>query len=146
MRKQINKKGFTLVELLLVIAIIGILAAVLFVSLGRQRERARVTTFKENMRGLVTAYTACADGAGTIYAGEANGTSLACTGGTSGVDGTVPKITDCNDGASNVTLTSTTQTGDNWDVSAVCNRSSGTPATCTASCSADGCVFSGTCD
>jgi len=45
--KIINKKGFTLVELLLVIAIIGILAAVLFVGLGNQRERARVTTFKE---------------------------------------------------------------------------------------------------
>ncbi len=141
--KKINKKGFTLVELLLVIAIIGILAAVLFIGLGNQRERARTTTFKENMRGLVTAYTACADGAGTIYVGAANGTSTACTGGTSGVTGNIPKITQCNDASANVTLTSTQTTGDRWNVSSICTRTSGS---CTAACSADGCVFTGQCD
>jgi type IV pilus assembly protein PilA len=145
MRKT-NKKGFTLVELLLVIAIIGILAAVLFVSLGNQRERARVTTFKENMRGLVTAYTACADGAGTIGVGLADGSIAVCTGGSSGVTDNMPKITQCNDATSYITITSTKQTGDEWNVSAVCTRSNGTPASCTAYCSADGCRFEGTCD
>jgi len=141
-----NKKGFTLVELLLVIAIIGILAAVLFVSLGNQRERARTTTFKENVRGLVTAYTACADGGGTIGVGVADGSIPACAGGSSGVVDNMPKITQCNDGGAYVTITSTDQTGDNWNFSAVCNRSEGTPASCTAHCSADGCRFEGTCD
>lgn len=143
MQKRKMKKGFTLVELLLVIAIIGILAAVLFVGLGNQRERARVTTFKENMRGLVTAYTACTDGAGIIYEGPANGTSGACTGGTSGVSGAVPKITQCNDASANVTLASTVSSGDQWDVSATCARTAGN---CVADCNADGCTFAGTCD
>jgi prepilin-type N-terminal cleavage/methylation domain-containing protein len=139
-------EGFTLVELLLVIAIIGILAAVLFVSLGNQRERARTTTFKENVRGLVTAYTACADGGGTIGVGTADGTVAVCTGGNSGVTDNMPKITQCNDASEYVTITSTNRTGDDWNFSAVCNRSEGTPATCTAYCSADGCRFEGTCD
>jgi type IV pilus assembly protein PilA len=145
MRKT-NKRGFTLVELLLVIAIIGILAAVLFVSLGNQRERARTTTFKENVRGLVTAYTACADGGGTIGVGLADGSIAVCTGGNSGVTDNMPVITQCNDASAYVTITSTNQTGDDWSFSAICDRSEGTPATCTAYCSADGCRFEGTCD
>lgn len=142
-----NKKGFTLVELLLVIAIIGILAAVLFVGLGNQRERARVTTFKENMRGLVTAYTACTDGGGTIVGGSADGgTTVVCSGGTSNVTGTIPKITQCNNASSFVTIAVPTASGDAWNSTSSCTRT-GTPAvSCAASCSSDGCVFTGTCD
>lgn len=147
MRKQ--NKGFTLVELLLVIAIIGILAAVLFVGLGNQRERARVTTFKENMRGLVTAYTACTDGGGTIGVGDTGSETPipACDGGDSGVTGTLPKIDQCN-GTGTVTIAQSTQegstlSGDSWRVAATCSRTAGD---CVAECSADGCEFTGTCD
>jgi len=135
-------QGFTLVELLLVIAIIAILVTVLFVSLGGQRERARTTAFKENARGLVTTFTACTDGAGTIYSGELNGVGTACAGGTSSITAAVPRVPDC-DGVGNVSVNSNPTNGDNWAFSSVCTRTGGN---CTASCSSDGCTFSGTCE
>lgn len=146
--KKYHSKGFTLVELLLVIAIIAILATVLFVSLGGQRERARVTSFKENARGLVTTFTACTDGGGAIPATgtSLNGTGAACTGGTSGVTGILPKVSQCNSASAYVALSAVTTTGDNWTFTAVCNRSTGSPASCTAECNADGCTYTGTCE
>ena len=140
--KKNKNKGFTLVELLLVIAIIAILATVLFVSLGGQRERARVTAFKENIRGLVTAFTACTDGQGAIYSGELNGTGISCEGGTSGISSAVPKVIDC-DGKGNTSIISNPSDGDNWAFTSACTRSGGV---CNASCNADGCIFTGTCD
>lgn len=44
MKIKQNKQGFTLVELLLVMAIIGILAGVIMVGMGSSRKKARVTS------------------------------------------------------------------------------------------------------
>ncbi|MDD5749127.1 MAG: type II secretion system protein [Actinomycetota bacterium] len=137
-----KNKGFTLVELLLVIAIIAILATVLFVSLGGQRERARATAFKENVRGLVTAFTACTDGQGTIYSGDLDGVGKTCEGGTSGISSAVPKVIDC-DGKNSVSISASPSSGDNWAFTTSCTRSGGV---CNANCNADGCVFTGTCE
>lgn len=137
MQKKKVESGFTLVELLLVIAIIGILAAVLFVGLGKQRERARLTTFKENMRGLVTAATACTDGGGEIYTGIPDGDDPLCKNGPSGI-GNVPTITDC-DGDGTVELVSEDVFGDTWYLQATCTT--GANESCVANCSPDGCVF-----
>src|SRR5690349_8060280 len=54
MRKQ---KAFTLVEMLVVITIIGILAAILMPALGAAREAARGSQCKSNLRNF---YVGCA--------------------------------------------------------------------------------------
>lgn len=47
-----SQKGFTLVELLVVIAVIGLIASVVVVSLGTVREKARDTRRKEDLDAL----------------------------------------------------------------------------------------------
>jgi len=50
-----RKKGFTLIELMIVIAIIAILAAVLVPNFMRAREASRLTACKSNLKNISTA-------------------------------------------------------------------------------------------
>lgn len=54
-RHQKNRQGFTLVELLVVISIIGVLSGILFVNFSGVRERGRDTSRKNDMRQTKTA-------------------------------------------------------------------------------------------
>ncbi|MFM7070463.1 MAG: prepilin-type N-terminal cleavage/methylation domain-containing protein [Planctomycetota bacterium] len=59
---KIQKKGFTLVEMLVVIAIIAILAAIILPALAGARESARQNTCRNNLRQFYVSLTTHADG------------------------------------------------------------------------------------
>jgi len=104
--KNSNKKGFTLVELVVVIAIIGVLAAILVPSMMGYVKKARLKTANGNAK---TGYNAAADffteqetqgllGSTTIAQGQtAAEAALESNGTTKGVlalDGTAPSTWD----------------------------------------------------
>lgn len=55
MNKMLNKKGFTLIEILIVVAIIGILASVVVVGLGPAQKRGRDARRVSDLRSVQTA-------------------------------------------------------------------------------------------
>ncbi len=57
-------KGFTLVELLVVIAVIGILSAVVVLNTNSAKDKAKEANMKTNMTGVQTVATICADETG----------------------------------------------------------------------------------
>lgn len=72
--------GFTLVEILVVLAIIAILASIVFVSLGNQRQRARVMAAVAAVKSAMTPAMTCATLGGTVAAPAAGGGNALCSG------------------------------------------------------------------
>lgn len=70
MFKKLNKKGFTLAELLVVVAIIGVLVAVSIPIFTSQLEKAREATDLANMR---SAYAECSS---SVLTNEASSTDV----------------------------------------------------------------------
>src|SRR5512135_1271100 len=59
-----NRKGFTLIELMIVVAIIGILAAIAIPNFLKYQAKSKQSEAKTNLKGIFTSETA--------YFGEAN--------------------------------------------------------------------------
>jgi prepilin-type N-terminal cleavage/methylation domain-containing protein len=72
--KILNKKGFTLVELLVVVAIIGVLSSVAVVQLNVARDKARLAALQATMDETFNAILLCHDEGSTIE----NGAGAAC--------------------------------------------------------------------
>lgn len=56
MKKMLQQRGFTLIEILVVIAIIGILASILFPVFAKAREKARTSTCQSNLKQMGIAF------------------------------------------------------------------------------------------
>ena len=67
--KNTKKKGFTIVELVIVIAVIGILSAILIPTFSGLVQRAQNTALQENLRNAYVEYTSKEAGAGE-YLGQ----------------------------------------------------------------------------
>jgi prepilin-type N-terminal cleavage/methylation domain-containing protein len=63
-----NKKGFTLIEILVAIAIVGILATVVIVNLSSYRTRARGAKISGSLSSLIPSMATCWSFSGSVYA------------------------------------------------------------------------------
>lgn len=60
------KKAFTLIELLIIVAIIALLASAILVMVGQSRRNARLNSAKTALKSTLPAIIACKDGNGNV--------------------------------------------------------------------------------
>lgn len=61
-----RRRGFTLIEILIIIIIIGILASAILVSINQSSKNARINSAKTSLRSVLPAIIACKDGGGNV--------------------------------------------------------------------------------
>lgn len=66
------KKGFTLVEILVIVAIIALLSTAILVSIEQSKRNARMNGAKTSLKTILPAIVACVDGGGAISPRVAN--------------------------------------------------------------------------
>ncbi len=77
MRMKTNKKAFTLSELMIIIAIIGVLAVILIVTWAiSAQDRAAINSYKTSMESVKTAAEMCRISNGLIVSGSQAGTDI----------------------------------------------------------------------
>ena len=79
MRLKKSNSGFTLIELMTVIAIIGILASAIMISLGVQKKRATVNKVLTELSGVMENIYLCKSDDGTVDAPAGGGGGNICT-------------------------------------------------------------------
>lgn len=81
MIKKQAQAGFTLIELMIVVAIIGILAAVAIPAYSDYTVKAKVANIMTSVGGVKTAITTCIQEAGNVYTGCVPGDTTTGNGG-----------------------------------------------------------------
>ena len=91
-----RRTGFTIIELLIVVLIIGILASVAISKFGDSKRRAYLTAMKSDLRGLATvaesSFTTDNSYAGVVAPQGSDGVTLTFTGTTSGWSATAKHV------------------------------------------------------
>lgn len=124
MRKE-NKKAFSLIELMIVIAIIGILASVILISFSGKK-RAAIKSYMTSMKSIQTAVELCTGTNGTAQNGAPN--SNTCNPANGSLYPTVHSY--CGNAPY---FCVNNPTGNNWQVTTATN------ATCATSWDCQGC-------
>ncbi len=91
-----RRTGFTIIELLIVVLIIGILASVAIAKFGESKRRAYLTAMKSDLRGLATVaesrYTSDNSYENVVAPQGSDGVTLTFTGTTSGWSATATHV------------------------------------------------------
>jgi prepilin-type N-terminal cleavage/methylation domain-containing protein len=80
MKKHTKKSGFTLIEILVVIAIIAILVTAILISLNGSRKKARINAAKTELKSAMTAVVMCNITGTASVPGSDTGGGVICAG------------------------------------------------------------------
>lgn len=86
MLKIKSKNGFSLIELMLVVAVIGILAGIVMVPLRGQRERAEDIKILADLSATIQPILVCFSDGNNVYFPSASGTENICRDGTNNAE------------------------------------------------------------